>query len=123
MNRRRIPAILIALALTLALAVVLAIDAKMRHEPLLKVQVTRQTWCPSPEMRASIPVPLEDIPPRGADVTPIVGASSMDPAELAEAVNRLIAQVNPAVAVRSVSLSWPAGSGDAVLVVAWERAR
>jgi hypothetical protein len=97
-------------------------------------ETRRQTWCPTPELRAmpiADPGPPEPeldtsdplIPNRGADVTPIAGASGLSAAELARRVNRLILEVNPAVEVRSVSLSWPDGSGDAYLVVAWERSK
>lgn len=90
-----------------------------------KPEAARSTWCPTPEQRASVALPIAidgdtDIPARGADVTTIYAAASMPTAELARHVNRLIAEVNPAVAVKSACLSWP-GDGDAVLVVLWER--
>jgi hypothetical protein len=90
--------------------------------PLIEPVERRTTWCPTPEQRArrlGSFLPFGEIPARGADVTRIEGGVGLDDAQLAREVNIIIGGLNPAVELRSVSMT-SAGS-DLFLVLGWER--
>jgi hypothetical protein len=107
----------------IALASVAAmLGANREDRPLIEPVERRTTWCPTPEQRArrlGSFLPFGEIPARGADVTRIEGGVGLDDAQLAREVNIIIGGLNPAVELRSVSMT-SAGS-DLFLVLGWER--